>query len=106
MYPIVNAALGKNYYLFCQEKHLNKNLILLRKMSHLILLGGMIHGELMTKSGVLSFTQMGDLETQRGQLVATLNHQLSSLSNNLTNSTRSLSQALEQHSKSTQNNKE
>ena len=122
LYPIVNAALGKNYYLFCQTKQLNKNLLLLRKMSHLVLLGifnntfknlkknsnylkyigGLVQGELMTKTNVLAYNQMSDLDTQRAQLVATLNHQLSLLSNNLTSSTRSLAQALEQHSKSTE----
>lgn len=102
LYPIVNAALGRNYYLFSQEKSLKKNLLLLRKMNHLVLLGGMIHGELMTKASVMAYIQMDDLDTQRSKLVATLNHQLASISTNLTSSTQSLSQALAQHSKSSE----
>ena len=62
----------------------------------------MIHGELMTKASVMAYIQMDDLDTQRSKLVATLNHQLASISTNLTSSTQSLSQALAQHSKSSE----
>lgn len=65
----------------------------------MVLLGGSIHGELMTKSGIQRFVQMDDLDTQRAQLCVTLNHQAATLSSTLTSSVQSLSQALAQHSK-------
>lgn len=99
LHPIVNAGLGRNYYLFSPEKNLKKNLLILRKATHLVLLGGSIHGELMTKSGIQRFVQMDDLDTQRAQLCVTLNHQAATLSSTLTSSVQSLSQALAQHSK-------
>ena len=39
LYPIVNSGLGRNYYFFCAEKNLKKNLQLFKKMPHLVLLG-------------------------------------------------------------------
>jgi hypothetical protein len=62
----------------------------------------MIHGELMTKASVMKFIQMDDLDTQRSNLVALLNHQLALISTNLTSPTQSLSQALTQHLKSSE----
>ena len=53
----------------------------------------------MTRNGVLNYDKLDDIDTLRGQLVATLNHQMSSLSTTLTSSQQRLSQALEQHSK-------
>ena len=37
--PIVNNALGRNWYIFSDEKNLSKNLKILRKIPHLNLLG-------------------------------------------------------------------
>lgn len=74
---------------------LNLNLI----AYHALRIGGLVHGQLMTKAGIQSFIQMDDIDMQRSQLVATLSHQMSMLSTNLTSSTQSLSQALAQLSK-------
>lgn len=37
--PIVNSALGRNWYIFSDEAGLNKNLKILKKTPHLNLLG-------------------------------------------------------------------
>jgi hypothetical protein len=60
----------------------------------------MINERLMTRADILNYVKLDSLETMREQLCAILNNQLASITNNLTLSQLSLSQALEQHSKS------
>lgn len=109
LYPIVSTGLGKNFYFFCNEENLAKNMKLLKKMPFFALLGGMVHQDrLLTRDGLKEYEKLGDLDLVRSQVVATLGHQQNMLSRNLTSSMSSLSQALDQHSKSSeaQNNDE
>lgn len=94
--PIVNNALGRNWYLFSDEASLSKNLKLLKKTAHLNLLGGIVNDKLMTRNDILNYDRLDDIESTRGQLLSILNHHQTGLSRALTTSQERLSQALEQ----------
>jgi ribosomal protein L10 len=96
----VSAGLGKNMYIFCDEKDLKKILNLMKRTPHLVLLGGMINEQLFTRTGVQNYANMDSLDDLRGQLVATLNQQLASLTNTLSLPITNLSQSLSQYAKS------
>lgn len=116
--PIVNTGLGRNVFLFFKEDQLKKNLTLMRRMPHFVLLGnfdlkilvkkilyefhkgGMINQKLYTRSGIQDYAKLENLETLRGQLVGTLNALLAQVPNTLSAPINNLSQALSQHSKS------
>lgn len=59
----------------------------------------MINQQLYTRSGIQRYSELGDLQTLRGQLAGTLNMALSQIPNTLSVPLNSLSQALSQHSK-------
>ena len=101
--PIVENGLGKNLYLFCDEKNLKKNLTTIRKIPHITLLGALLNNQyLMTRSGIQDYANMPDLDNQRGQLVGMLNSHLASITTTLSSPTARLSMLLDQHSKSDQ----
>ena len=60
----------------------------------------MINEKFYTKAGIQNYIDLIDIQTQRGQLVATLNHQLASITNTLSAPIQNLSLTLHQHSKS------
>ncbi|RNA24251.1 charged multivesicular body 1a [Brachionus plicatilis] len=97
--PIVSTGLGRNVYFFFKEEVLKENLKMMKKMPHFVLLGGMINHQLYTRSGIQRYSELGDLENVRGQLVGTLNTALSQIPNTLSTPISNLSQALSQHSK-------
>lgn len=99
--PIVHTGLGKNLYLFCDEKNLKKNLATIRKIPHITLLGALLNNEhLLTRNGIQDYANMPDLDTLRGQLVGTLNNHLASITTTLSSPSSQLSMILDQHSKS------
>ena len=81
--PVVESGVGKNHYFFCDQADLRKNLALLKRMPHLMLLGGLIHDRLVTRNGVLAFADMEPLDIQHGQLSNTLNQFLAATVNTL-----------------------
>ena len=99
LYPIISTGHGKNYYLFCDEQKLQKNLNLIRKMPHLVLLGGMINERLYTRNGIQEYVKMPSLDDLRAQLVSSLNMQLASITTTLSTPISNLSQSLSQHAK-------
>ncbi len=72
----------------------------MKRTPHLVLLGGMINEQLFTRTGVQNYANMDSLDDLRGQLVATLNQQLASLTNTLSLPITNLSQSLSQYAKS------
>ena len=84
--------------MFSKGDAIKANLKLIKKMPHVVLLGGMVHQQLMTKADILRISEMGNIDTLRGQLVGTLGYHQSSLSKSLTSSQQRLSQALKQYS--------
>ena len=101
--PIVENALGKNLYLFCNENSLKKNLTTIRKIPHITLLGAMLNNQyLLTRNGIQDYANMPDLDNLRGQLVGMLNNHLASITTTLSSPTSQLSMILDQHSKSDQ----
>lgn len=55
----------------------------------------------MTRNAITEFDNLPGLDTARGQLVATIGHQMSALSSTLTSNQQKLSQALKQLSENT-----
>jgi hypothetical protein len=60
----------------------------------------MINEKLYTRTGIQDYHKLGDLDSQRGQLVATLNHSLSSISYTLSAPMQNLSLSLDSYAKS------
>jgi hypothetical protein len=94
--PIVNTGLGRNIYLFVKkEESLNQLLKNLRKMPHLVMLGGLIGDRLYTRNGVMEYAKL-DLQTLRGELCGILMQNLSSSTSTIMSPIEAFSMTLKQ----------
>ena len=77
MLPIVENSLGRNAYIFVKTlPEIENCLKLLRKMPQLVLLGGLVKDNLLTKSELIRISEISGISELHGGLVAALNQNI------------------------------